>query len=78
MTTTRSKTKKTIYIVNFHFINPFIKNLQYKKHATYGDYVISIAANNSVSVTYQGDVFDNTKAALREIADQAGFAYEKA
>ena len=49
-----------------------------KKQATYGDYVISIAANNSVSVTYQGDVFDNTKAALREIADQAGFAYEKA
>ena len=49
-----------------------------KKQATYGDYVISIAANNSVSATYQGEVFDNTKAALREIADQAGFAYEKA
>ena len=26
----------------------------------------------------RGGVFDNTKAALREIADQAGFAYEKA
>lgn len=25
-----------------------------KKHATYGDYTISIAANNSVSVVYQG------------------------
>ena len=25
-----------------------------KKHATYGDYTILIAANNSVSVTYQG------------------------
>lgn len=25
-----------------------------------------------------GRVFDNTKAALREIADQVGFAYEKA
>ena len=49
-----------------------------KKQATYGDYVISIAANNSVSATYQGEVFDNTKAALREIAGQAGFAYEKA
>ena len=49
-----------------------------KKQATYGDYTISIAANNSVSVVYQGGVFDNTKAALREIADQAGFAYEKA
>lgn len=49
-----------------------------KKQATYGDYVITIAANNSVSATYQGEVFDNTKAALREIADQAGFAYEKA
>ena len=49
-----------------------------KKQAIYGDYVISIAANNSVSVTYQGEVFDNTKAALREIAGQAGFAYEKA
>ena len=49
-----------------------------KKHATYGDYTILIAINNSVSVVYQGGVFDNTKAALREIADQAGFAYEKA
>ena len=43
-----------------------------------GDYIISIAANNSVSIVYRGWAFDNTKAALREIADQAGFAYEKA
>ncbi len=25
-----------------------------KKHATYGDYAVLIAANNSVSVVYQG------------------------
>lgn len=49
-----------------------------KKSTTYGDYTISILANNSVSVVCQGENSDNTKAALRQIADQAGFAYEKA
>lgn len=48
-----------------------------KKQATYGDYVIIIAANNSVSVSYLGGCCDNAKAALREISAQAGFAYEK-
>lgn len=47
------------------------------KKAIYGDYIISIAENNSVSVICQGRVSDNTIASLREIADQADFAYEK-
>ena len=49
-----------------------------KKQATYGNYSIRIAANNSVSVIYQGEVCKNAKAALREIAGQVGFSYEKA
>lgn len=49
-----------------------------KKQATYGNYSISIAANNSVSVICQGEVCKNAKAALREIADQVGYSYEKA
>lgn len=32
-----------------------------KKQAIYGDYVISIAANNSVSVVYQGGYLTTPK-----------------
>ena len=44
-----------------------------KKTATYGEYVINIASNNSVTVLKNGNVCDVAKAALREIAAFVGF-----
>lgn len=44
-----------------------------KKTATYGEYVINIASNNSVTVLKNGNVCDVAKAALREIAALVGF-----
>ena len=47
-----------------------------KKSATCGNYTINIASNNSVAVLKSNVACDSAKAALREIADQVGFAYE--
>ena len=44
-----------------------------KKTATYGEYVINIASNNSVTVLKNGNVCDVAKAALRDIAALVGF-----
>ena len=44
-----------------------------KKTAAYGEYVINIAGNNSVTVLKNGNVCDVAKAALREIAALVGF-----
>ena len=44
-----------------------------KKTATYGEYVINIASNNSVTVLKNGNVCDVAKAALRDIAAFVGF-----
>ena len=44
-----------------------------KKTATYGEYVINIASNNSVTVLKNGNVCDVAKVALREIAALVGF-----
>lgn len=44
-----------------------------KKSATYGEYVINIASNNSVTVVKGGTVCDNAKGALREVAALVGF-----
>ena len=44
-----------------------------KKTATYGEYVINIASNNSVTVLKNGNVCDVAKAALRDIAVLVGF-----
>ena len=44
-----------------------------KKAAAYGEYVINIASNNSVTVLKNGNVCDVAKAALRDIAAFVGF-----
>ena len=44
-----------------------------KKTATYGEYVINIASNNSVTVLKNGNVCDVAKAALRDVAALVGF-----
>lgn len=44
-----------------------------KKSATYGDYTINIASNNSVTVLKSGVACDNAKGALREVAALVGF-----
>ena len=44
-----------------------------KKTATYVEYVINIASNNSVTVLKNGNVCDVAKAALRDIAVLVGF-----
>ncbi|MBE6187512.1 MAG: hypothetical protein E7143_00105 [Rikenellaceae bacterium] len=47
-----------------------------KKSATYGDYTINIASNNSVTVLKNDVACDNVKGALREIAEKEGFEYD--
>ena len=47
-----------------------------KKQATYGDYVITINDDSSVSVTYQNEECSNAKKALREVSENAGFAFD--
>ena len=49
-----------------------------KKSATYGDYTINIASNNSVTVLKGGVACDNTKGALREVAALVGFEVDAA
>lgn len=44
-----------------------------KKTAAYGEYVINIAGNNSVTVLKNGNVCDVAKAALRDVAALVGF-----
>ncbi len=47
-----------------------------KKQATYGDYVITINDDSSVSVTYQNEECSNAKKALREVSENAGFDFD--
>lgn len=47
-----------------------------KKQATYGDYIITINDDSSVSVTYQNEECNNAKKALREVSEQSGFAFD--
>lgn len=49
-----------------------------KKSATYGDYTINIASNNSVTVLKGGVACDNAKGALREVASLVGFEVDAA
>lgn len=49
-----------------------------KKSATYGDYTINIASNNSVKVLKNGVACDNAKGALREVAALVGFEVDAA
>lgn len=48
-----------------------------KKVARYANYIINILSDNSISVLKDGNVCGNTKATLREIADETGFVYEE-
>lgn len=44
-----------------------------KKSAISGEYMIGVKENNSIEV-YR--IYDNTKGALREVAEQEGFEYD--
>lgn len=46
------------------------------KTATFGCYSVTKDENNKITVSKDGQVCDNTKAALREIAEQCGFSFE--
>ena len=48
-----------------------------KKTASFKNYLIEIEENGSVKVSKDGTACDNTKAALREIADAAGFEIDE-
>ena len=48
-----------------------------KKSVSWKDYLIDIDEKGSVKVSKAGAVCDNTKAALREIAEDAGFAIDE-
>ena len=47
-----------------------------KKQAIYGDYVITINDDSSVSVTYQNEECSNAKKTLREVSEIVGFAFD--
>lgn len=47
-----------------------------KKQATYGDYVITVEDNNSISVTNKGEACETVKPVLRQVAEKCNFAYE--
>ena len=47
-----------------------------KKTATYGEYVINVANDNSIEVLKNGVVCDVAKAALRDIASLVGFSVD--
>lgn len=49
-----------------------------KKSATYGDYTINIASNNSVTILKGGVACDNAKGALREVAALVCFEVDAA
>lgn len=49
-----------------------------KKSATYGDYTINIASNNSVTVLKGGVACDNARGAMREVAALVGFEVDAA
>lgn len=49
-----------------------------KKSATYGEYTINIASNNSVTVLKGGVACDNAKGSLREVAALVGFEVDAA
>lgn len=48
-----------------------------KKSASWKKYLVEIDENGSVKVSKAGAACDNTKAALREIAEEAGFAIDE-
>ena len=52
------------------------KSKSKQSSASYEDYVITINEDKSISVTLKGDLCDNTKKALREIAELVGFEYD--
>ena len=52
------------------------KKLQGKKSAIVGDFSVEIMTDNKVVVKKGGAACDNTKAALREIAEKVGFAFD--
>lgn len=45
--------------------------------AQYGDYVITIEESGAVKVSLNGSEYKNTKAALRDIAEEAGFTIDE-
>jgi len=47
--------------------------MKIKKSAESGEYMIGVKENNSIEV-YR--IYDNTKGALREVAEQEGFEYD--
>lgn len=47
--------------------------MKFKKSAISGEYMIGVKENNSIEVFR---VYDNTKGALREVAEQEGFEYD--
>lgn len=49
-----------------------------KKSATYGDYTINIASNNSVTVLKGGVACNNARGAMREVAALVGFEVDAA
>lgn len=53
------------------------KSKSKQSSASYEDYVITINEDKSISVTLKGNLCDNTKKALREIAELVGFEYDK-
>lgn len=52
------------------------KSKSKQSSASYEDYVITINEDKSISVTLKGELCDNTKKALREIAELVGFEYD--
>ena len=48
----------------------------YKDSASSGEFFVGIKEDKKVVVTKAGEVCDNTKAALREIAEKTGFKFE--
>ena len=47
-----------------------------KKQATYGDYVITINDDSSVSIIFQNEECSNAKKTLREVSEKVGFAFD--
>ena len=52
------------------------KSKSKQSSVSYEDYVVTINEDKSISVTLKGDLCDNTKKALREIAELVGFEYD--
>ena len=52
------------------------KSKSKQSSVSYEDYVVTINEDKSISVTLKGELCDNTKKALREIAELVGFEYD--